>query len=205
MQTIIRSMALLILTIGSSPSWAAPEWYVGYSFIYTGAGNICSFMRFRTDSYSVQQADVLYNHLTDHLAKQADEGATFAHTLPSVALARGQSGEQMAAEFLSSGVGACDVAGQPADSLLFISSFACDYQNEAQLCTRLYVDTGNQDATSFGIDRGPATVGGFFVKRPVWEASSALVYDGRTTLPFAVDSMLNYAASGLKIFTDENP
>ncbi|MBK1720783.1 hypothetical protein CKO23_00770 [Thiocystis violacea] len=181
---------------------AAPEWYVGYSFIYGETGSYCSFMRFRADSYSVEQADVLYNHLADQLVEHANPGSTFAHTLPSAALAKGESGEQKAGEFLSKGVGACTVADKLVDGMLFISSFACDYQNQPQMCTRLYADTGSKDSTAFGISRGPTGIGGMFVRRPVWDASTGLIYGGRTSPTFAVDSVLNYAASGLEIFRE---
>lgn len=201
MKGLFPAFSFLLLTVLSPLSSAAPEWYVGYTFLYSESGHTCSFMRFRADSYSVEQADRLYPLLADRISRYAVINATLAHTLPSEALAKGETGEQMAQAFLTKGVGACLVAGQPVGGLLFISSFRCDYQNEAQLCIRLYVDTGAKDATGQGIDRGPAALGGIFVKREVWDASTALIYAGDTETPFAVDAALNYAASAIGLIS----
>jgi hypothetical protein len=202
MKPVIRSICLLALALVHASSWAAPQWYVGYSFIHGESSQYCAFMRFRADSHTLDQADTLYRYLGDRLAAHAEAGAALSHTLPSEALAEGKTGEAMAEEFIAHGVGACTIAGQPVDGLLFVSSFVCDYQDEPQMCVRVYVDTGNQDATSFGIARGPASLGGVFVNRTVWDSSSALVHAGRTALPFALDSALNHAASGLQVFSD---
>jgi hypothetical protein len=202
MKPVIRLLCLLALALVQAPSWAAPQWYVGYSFIHGENGRYCAFMRFRADSHTLEQADTLYRYLGDRLAARAEAGAALSHTLPSAALAEGKTGESMADEFIAKGVGACTIADRPVDGLLFISSFDCDYQDEPQMCVRVYVDTGDQDATPFGIARGPASLGGIFVNRTVWNSSSSLVYAGRTALPFAVDSALNHAASGLQVFSD---
>lgn len=202
MRAVSRVLIAISLLLGSSLSQAAPDWYVGYSFIYNESGNLCSFMRFRADSFTVQQADTLYAYLADRLAAQAADGSTFLHTAPSTALARGESGEQMAQEFLSKGVGACTVAGDPVAGVMFISAFGCDYQNQPQMCMRLYVDTGDKDATASGIARGPTGVNGTFVRRPVWDTAAGAVYAGKTDLPYAVDSALTEMASGLRIFRE---
>lgn len=202
MKTVLSALMTVSLFVASSSASAAPEWYVGYSFIYKETDNLCAFMRFRSDAYSVEQADVLYSHLQDAFSTSAGAGATLAHTLPSSALAKGESGETKAAEFIGDGLNACLVGGKPVEGTLFISAFPCDYQDGAHMCIRLYVNTGDEDASAFGIDRGPAQLGGLFVTRAVWDASSALVYAGAARLPVAIESALNYAASGLKVLTD---
>lgn len=202
MKPVIRLLCLLALALVQAPSWAAPQWYVGYSFIHGENGRYCAFMRFRADSHTLEQADTLYRYLGDRLAARAEAGAALSHTLPSAALAEGKTGEFMADLCISDRMAACTIAGEPVDGLLFISSFACDHDNEAHMCVWVYVDTGNQDATALGINRGPASLGSVFVNRTVWNSSSSLVYAGRTALPFAVDSALNHAASGLQVFSD---
>ncbi|NEX23355.1 hypothetical protein G3480_24185 [Thiorhodococcus mannitoliphagus] len=197
-------MALACLFAASAPTIgsAAPTWYVGYSFVYSDARNLCSFMRFQADAFGIEQADVLYKHLEDLMTTSADEGATFAHTLPSEALAKGQTGEQVVADIAAEGLAACTVAEQPVDGMLLASAFPCFYQDQQQMCFRLYVNTGDTDPTAFGIDPGPAELGGSFVLRKTWDASAGLVYAGRVALPFAVQAPLSYAASGLQIFRD---
>lgn len=202
MRVLVRNLVAIVAMLAASSVTAAPEWYVGHSFVYNASGNLCTFMRFRADSFTVAQADVLYAHLGDQLAEHAEEGATFAHTTPSAALAAGESGEQAAADFLSQGVAACTVAGEPVDGVMFISAFGCDYQNQAQMCIRLYVDTGDKDLTQSGIARGPTGVDGVFVRRPVWDASAGLVYAGAVDVPYAIESNLSKLAEGLILFRD---
>nr|WP_236786052.1 hypothetical protein [Allochromatium tepidum] len=48
-----------VLALVQAPSWAAPQWYVGYSFIHGENGRYCAFMRFRADSHTLEQADTL--------------------------------------------------------------------------------------------------------------------------------------------------
>ena len=202
MKRSTRPIALLVAMTIAPLGWAAPEWYVGYSFIYSPAGNLCSFMRFQTKDYGIEQADILYGHLTDKLAAAVPEDASLDHTWPSESLAKGESGEQMAAAILANGLAACQVGGRPVNGILFIDAFGCEYQDNTQMCVRAYVHPGDKDATAFGIARGPDELGGLFVKRSIWDASANLVYAGRTDLPFALSTALDYAVSGLQIFSD---
>jgi len=195
--------ALIVALLPLAPAVSAEaEWYVGYTFVYSGSGNSCAFMRFRSDSYSLGEADAVYRLFADRLADQVGTDATFADVPPSEALAEGKTGEGMAAEFLSQGVGACEVAGDPVSGLIFISSFGCDYQNEAQMCIRSYLDAGDRDLTAQGIGSGPAGLGGDFVNRQVWDASSDLVYAGQAQVPHVVDAALTHAASTISLVTD---
>ncbi|MFD2113013.1 hypothetical protein [Thiorhodococcus fuscus] len=159
-------------------------------------------MRFRSDSYSLEEADTVYRLFADRLADRVGSDATFADVPPSEALAEGKTGEGMAAEFVSRGVGACEVGGNPVSGLIFISSFGCDYQNEAQMCIRSYLDAGDRDLTAQGIGNGPAGLGGDFVNRQVWDASSDLVYAGQSQTPYALDTALTHAAATISLVMD---
>ncbi|EXJ15956.1 hypothetical protein [Imhoffiella purpurea] len=201
----MKAYALVVcatLAILASSAFAAPQWYVGYTFVYSESGNSCAFMRFRGDTYSLDEADVLYALFADRIVERVGTTSAFSHVLPSEALAEGKSGEETAAAFLAEGVGACEVAGEPVSGLVYVSGFGCEYQNESQMCIRSYVDVGDRDLSGQGIASGPAVLGGVFVKRPVWDASAALVQAGGAEVPYALDSSLGQAADAMFLVTD---
>ena len=63
MRVLVRNLVAMATMLMAASVTAAPEWYVGHSFVYNASGNHCTFMRFRADSYTVAQADILYAHL----------------------------------------------------------------------------------------------------------------------------------------------
>ena len=201
MKAFVPVACVALATLASS-AIAAPQWYVGYTFVYSESGNSCAFMRFRSDTFSLEQADAVYALFADRVVERLGSTATVGDVLPSEELAEGETGEGTAAAFLSQGVGACEVAGEPVSGLLYVSGFGCEYQNESQMCIRSYVDVGERDLADQGIGSGPASRGGVFVKRPVWDASAALVYAGGSETPYALDSSLGQAADAIDLVTD---
>jgi len=201
------SAKLSIVLLSIFPLLASAEdWYVGNSFIYSGDSAACVIVRFKASdgSYTLAQADALYSTIASLVVNQ-DLGDTSSDTtLPSQNHANNVTGEQLASYFVSEGTGVCTVGGQPVDAVGFVSTFRCEYQNENQMCIRLYVDTGELDLSALGIPQGPATVGGIFIKREVWDAVFALMLSNSNTLdatissPFSPDAGVSRVLAPLK-------
>jgi hypothetical protein len=187
----------------SSNSQAATQWWLGYTFIMSEDGNACVLARYRAfdGSFTLAQADAIYSTVAGLIDSNVDAGSlgvNVQHTLPSQAEALGQTGEAIGAAFLQSGVNICTVGGQPVDVVLFLSHFSCEYQNEWQMCIRLYADTGEYDLTSLGVNRGPAAFGGIFIKKEIWDAVAGIVYSGELpTLPMVAEPMMSQVMSVL--------
>jgi hypothetical protein len=164
----------------------AVDYWVGYTFIHDEDTHFCVIARFRAydGSFSLNKADSLYKIIADQVdGLGISETTTLNHTFPSENNSQGVTGEGLGNAFLADGVATCTVGGEPVDAMIFLSAFNCEYQNENQLCLRLYVDTGATDITFLGIPRGPAAIGGIFIKREVWDATSALILGNPGLIP----------------------
>ena len=178
---------LFLFTIMAIPVRAhAEDYYVGYSFIHMDTTHFCVIARTRAydGSFTLAEADGLYKIIADQVdGLGLTQTIQINHTLPSVNHSNGVTGESLASAFLSMGVQTCTVNSQPVDAMVFISAFNCIYQNENQMCVRLYVDTGVTDLTVLGVPRGPAAIGGIFIKREVWNAAKALILANPNAIP----------------------
>lgn len=155
----------------------AEEYYAGVTFIQAQGMKGCLIARFKASdgSYTLEQADTLYVTLFGALDALDIDNAQIETDLPSQVQANGYSGEALLEAFLSKGTGVCTFGGEPSDAVAFVSTFRCQYQNENQMCFRLYLDAGTNDLSMIGIPSGIATLGGMFVKREVWDVMMGLI------------------------------
>ncbi|WP_200376724.1 hypothetical protein [Thiocystis violacea] len=212
---ILTKLSVVLLSTFSVLA-SAEEWYAGTTFISSGDSDACVIVRFKagTDFYTLSQADGLYSTITSLLTDQDLGDVTLSHITPSQNHEDGISGESLANYFLSNGTAVCTMGGQSVDAVGFISTFPCEYQNENQMCFRLYVDTGELDLTMIGIPQAPAALGGVFIKREVWNAVYGLISGNSGSLPFgmsrndmgeeALSGMLEPMATSLRLILPGN-
>jgi len=186
--------AALCAAAFASPGQAATQYYVGATFISTETEDYCVLARFRgyDGSFTLAQADGLYALISGALESNGvSEYAQVQHIYPSENEAQGITGEALTEKFLTSGTSVCTMGGAPVDAVALTSAFNCEYQNENQLCVRLYVHTGATDLSSLGIPYGSAgAIGGIFIKREVWNATSGLLLGGGS-LPLSNVTLAN--------------
>jgi hypothetical protein len=175
---------ILLLLVSIPLESIAEDWYVGFTGIQTQGMQGCVIARFKASdgSYTLAQADALYTTLFSAFTGLDAGDVGVSIQTPSQMQAQGYSGEGLLESFKSNGTGVCTSNGQPADAVGFISTFSCDYQNEGQMCFRLYIDAGTNDLSSFGIPSGIATIGGIFVKRELWNVIMSLIMSNGDTL-----------------------
>ena len=194
MKKELLAAAVLCATAFTAPVQAATQYYVGATFISTKTDDYCVLARFRgyDGSFTLAQADGLYALISAALEKNGvSEYASVQHIYPSQNEAQGVTGEALTEKFLTKGTSVCTVGGAPVDAVALTSAFNCEYQNENQLCVRLYVHTGATNLSSLGIPYGSAgAIGGVFIKREVWNATSGLLLGGGS-LPLANVTLVN--------------
>ncbi|WP_200246194.1 hypothetical protein [Lamprobacter modestohalophilus] len=173
-----KLIALTLLVSLVAPLKAfAEDWYAGVTFLQAEGMNACVIARFKASdgSYTLSQADALYTVLFGALADVDTGDVLVDNQLPSQVQAGGNTGEGLLSAFLDKGTSVCTFGGQPADAVGFLSTFRCEYQNENQMCFRLYIDAGQNDLSMLGIPPGVATIGGMFVKRELWDVIMTLI------------------------------
>ena len=184
----------LCVAVLASPSQAATQYYVGATFISTEPEDYCVLSRFRSydGSFTLAQADGLYALISGALESNGvGEYAQVQYIYPSENEAQGITGEALTEKFLTSGTSVCTMGGAPVDAVALTSAFNCEYQNENQMCVRLYVHTGATDLSALGIPyRSAGAIGGIFIKREVWNATSGLLLGGGS-LPMANATLAN--------------
>lgn len=168
--------SLLVLLVPPLEGFAE-DWYGGATFVQGGGMKGCMLARFKASdgSFTLAQADVLYTVLFGAFTSLDVDEVRVNMQLPSEMKASGHSGEELLKLFLDKGTGVCDFGGEPADAVGFVSSFSCEYQNENQMCFRLYINAGTNDLSMLGIPSGTATIGGLFVKRELWDVVMSLL------------------------------
>ncbi|EXJ15042.1 hypothetical protein D779_1911 [Imhoffiella purpurea] len=177
MKTFLKCLAILL---AMTPLMAeAEDWYVGTTFVESGDTHACIIARFKAvdGSYTLSQADAIYDLVSSALVDQDLGSVKVDSDMPSTNHDNGYTGEGLANYFISQGTGVCTIGGVPVDAVIFLSAFRCEYQNENQMCFRLYVDLGELDMRSVGVPQGPATIGGIFIKREVWDAAFAMILE----------------------------
>jgi hypothetical protein len=186
--------AALCAAAFASLSQAATQYYIGATFISTETEDYCVLSRFRSydGSFTLAQADGLYALISGALESNGvSDYAQVQYIYPSENEAQGITGEAVTEKFLTAGTSVCTVGGAPVDAVALTSAFNCEYQNENQMCIRLYVHTGVTDLSSLGIPYGGAgAIGGIFIKREVWNATSGLLLGGGS-LPLANTTLAN--------------
>ncbi|MCF7977525.1 MAG: hypothetical protein K9L82_05830 [Chromatiaceae bacterium] len=173
-----KLIALTLLVSLVAPLKAfAEDWYAGVTFLQAEGMNACVIARFKASdgSYTLSQADALYTVLFGALAGVDTGDVLVDNQLPSQVQAGGNDGAGLLTSFINNGTSVCTFGGQPADAVGFLSTFRCEYQNENQMCFRLYIDAGENDLSMLGIPSGIATIGGIFVKRELWDVIMTLI------------------------------
>lgn len=189
---LVSLMLLMLIPV----SVKAADWYAGHAFVYSGDSNACVIVRFKSAdrSFTLAEADGLFNVVLSMVTDQElPPDVRISSYLPSRNHADNVTGDSLANIFLSSGTRVCLVGGEPVDMVAFISAFRCEYQNQNQMCFRIYVDLGELDLTQIGVPKGPSGLGGVFVRRELWDTLFPLLLRGGITFDLNAD-----AVSGLK-------
>lgn len=148
-------------------------------------------------SFTLTQADALYNSISSLITGQDLGSVTVTNFLPSENHSNGITGEGLTDTFLTEGTGVCLSGGVPVDAVGFVSAFRCEYQNQNQMCFRLYVDTGDFDLSMIGVPQQPTGIGGVFIKREVWDAAFGLIMSN----PDLLDGLSSQTMQGRAAFS----